>query len=168
MYTSESTPTHLPWATLCKSRLYPSVRGFGFGLWALPVKVMLCQTIIMATRFSGRGRIQRKTWCIGWDPMPELTITSAYVHSNHLPWATVSALMPESTLTLCQSPSWSSDLASDYRTCDIGQSTAHINKYWIDFWPKNDYQAQYSIIFFWSGFTKTDPWAILAIPVSLS
>jgi hypothetical protein len=82
MSTSESTPTHLPWATLCKSRLYPSVRGFGFGLWALPVKVMLCQTIIMATRFSGRGRIQRKTWCIGWDPMPELTITSAYVNSN--------------------------------------------------------------------------------------
>jgi hypothetical protein len=27
-----------------------------------------------------RGRIQRKTWCMG--PMPELTITSPYVHSR--------------------------------------------------------------------------------------
>jgi hypothetical protein len=26
-------PTHLPWATLCQSRLYPPVRDFGFGLW---------------------------------------------------------------------------------------------------------------------------------------
>jgi hypothetical protein len=30
MSTSESTPTHLPWATLCQSRLYPSVRDFRF------------------------------------------------------------------------------------------------------------------------------------------
>ncbi len=28
----ESTPTHLPWETLCQSRLYPPVRDFGFGL----------------------------------------------------------------------------------------------------------------------------------------
>jgi hypothetical protein len=32
MSTPESTPTHLPWATLCQSRLYPPVRDFGFGL----------------------------------------------------------------------------------------------------------------------------------------
>ncbi len=28
----ESTPTHLPWAILCQSQLYPPVRDFGFGL----------------------------------------------------------------------------------------------------------------------------------------
>jgi hypothetical protein len=103
----------------------------------------------MATRFSGRGRIQRKTWCIGWDPMPELTITSPYVHSK-TSWATLCALMPESTLTLQYvrvrfiPRSWSSDLASDYRTFYIGQSTALINKYCIYYRPKNDYRAQYS------------------------
>ncbi len=26
------------------------------------------------------GRIQRKAWCMVWGPMPELTITSPYVH----------------------------------------------------------------------------------------
>jgi hypothetical protein len=32
MSSPESTPTHLPWATLCQSQLYPPVRDFEFGL----------------------------------------------------------------------------------------------------------------------------------------
>ncbi len=32
MFTPESTQTHLPWATLYQSWLYPPVRDFGFGL----------------------------------------------------------------------------------------------------------------------------------------
>jgi hypothetical protein len=30
MSAPKSTPTHLPWATLCQSRLYPPVRDLGF------------------------------------------------------------------------------------------------------------------------------------------
>jgi hypothetical protein len=33
--TPTSTPTHLPNATQCQTRLYPPVRGFGFGLWTV-------------------------------------------------------------------------------------------------------------------------------------
>jgi hypothetical protein len=35
MATPESTPTHLPWATLCQSRLYPPVRVLG--KWPLDI-----------------------------------------------------------------------------------------------------------------------------------
>ncbi len=51
-------------------------------------------------RRGDRGRIQRKTWCTVWGPMPELTITSSYIHS----WIdsntfTMGNPMPESTLS---------------------------------------------------------------------
>jgi hypothetical protein len=54
---------------------------------------------------SSRGRIQRKTWSV-WDPMPELTITSPYVHSRVDSNTFTMGLgnpVPESTLTVCQS-----------------------------------------------------------------
>ncbi len=37
-YMSNATPTHLPWATLCQSRLYPPVRDLGFGLCLVYVR----------------------------------------------------------------------------------------------------------------------------------
>jgi hypothetical protein len=37
--TTESTPTDLPWATLCQSRIYPLVRVFGFGLRILMTRI---------------------------------------------------------------------------------------------------------------------------------
>ncbi len=49
----ESIPPHLPWATLCQSRLYPPIWVFGFGLcvaylnaerqlWQRPVSAHIC------------------------------------------------------------------------------------------------------------------------------
>ncbi len=39
MSTPESTPTHLPWAILCQSRLYPTVKDLGFGLWRARTRI---------------------------------------------------------------------------------------------------------------------------------
>jgi hypothetical protein len=62
-------------------------------------------------RDKKRSRIQRKTWCTVWDPMPELIINSPYVHSridsNTL---TMGNPMPESTFA---SQSGTLNLASD-------------------------------------------------------
>jgi hypothetical protein len=41
MSSPESTPTHLPRATLCQSRLYPQVKDFGFSLRSSPVPYLL-------------------------------------------------------------------------------------------------------------------------------
>jgi hypothetical protein len=50
-----------------------------------------------------RGRTQRKTYSV-WDPIPELTITSTYVHFRvDFNTFTMGNPMPEATLTLCQS-----------------------------------------------------------------
>jgi hypothetical protein len=62
--------------------------------------------IVVLNFHEYRGRIQRKHGL--WDPMPQLTITSLYVHSrvdSHT--FTMGNPMPESTLTLCQSRRYS-------------------------------------------------------------
>ncbi len=81
--------------TLCQSRLHPPVKDFGFGLW-LNVRQPIPSNFIL---------LSDQTWCMrGWDHMPELTITSPYVHSRvDSNTFTLCNPMPESILTLCQS-----------------------------------------------------------------
>jgi hypothetical protein len=50
MSAPKSTPVHLPWATLCHSRLYPPVRDLGF--WTV-----------------GRGETKEKAW-VTWSNDP--------------------------------------------------------------------------------------------------
>jgi hypothetical protein len=61
------------------------------------------KVLVLKSPSSLRGQIQRKAWCMGVG-VPELTITSPYVHSRvDSNTFNTGNPMPESTLTLCQS-----------------------------------------------------------------
>ncbi len=72
-----------------------------------------------------------------WDPMPELTITSPYVHSRvDSNTFTIGNPMPESTLTLCQSQLYSPVRAFDLASVQYCMSASTVQTFLVPMGPR--------------------------------
>jgi hypothetical protein len=72
-------------------------------LWKIVIGFKCCVRVYLIFTREQRPN-QKKNMVHVWDPMPEMTITSPYVHSRvDSSTFTMGNPMPESTLTLCQS-----------------------------------------------------------------
>ncbi len=87
MSTPESTPTHLPRATLCHSRLYPPSQG----LWIWPLGVVIPRTVYIAAQYSNRSL------CYQLFYLPQ----NIYFRNPSLPSSPLPVTIPSSCLWTC-------------------------------------------------------------------